>query len=75
MVASGNVQDDGCIIDYFPVEDAEYEQKLIPGAKIERIPSIWGHNVVGDPAAIDFLNSKKGPLQRRALSGGGARFS
>lgn len=43
---------------YFPVEDALYEQKLIPGAKIERIPSIWGHDVVSDPAAIDFLNSK-----------------
>jgi homoserine O-acetyltransferase len=43
---------------YFPAADAEREQKLIPGAELSVIPTVWGHDVYNDPASVEFLNSR-----------------
>jgi len=43
---------------YFPVADSEYEARLIPGAKLVPIPSIWGHGAGAGrgPGDAEFLN-------------------
>lgn len=43
---------------YFPVADAESESRLIPGAKLVPIPSIWGHGAGAGrgPGDADFVN-------------------
>ncbi len=43
---------------YFPVADSESEARLIPGAKLVPIPSIWGHGAGAGrgPGDAEFLN-------------------
>lgn len=43
---------------YFPVADSEHEARLIPGAKVVPIPSIWGHGAGAGrgPGDAEFLN-------------------
>jgi homoserine O-acetyltransferase len=43
---------------YFPAADSESEARLVPGAKVVRIPSIWGHGAGAGrgPGDADFLN-------------------
>jgi len=43
---------------YFPVADSEHEARLIPGAKLVPIPSIWGHGAGAGrgPGDAEFLN-------------------
>jgi homoserine O-acetyltransferase len=43
---------------YFPVVDSENEARIIPGAKVVPIPSIWGHGAGGGrgPGDAEFLN-------------------
>ena len=43
---------------YFPPADAESESRLIPGAKLVVIPSIWGHGAGAGrgPGDADFIN-------------------
>jgi homoserine O-acetyltransferase len=43
---------------YFPVADSEHEARLIPGAKLVPIPSIWGHGAGAGrgPGDTEFLN-------------------
>jgi homoserine O-acetyltransferase/O-succinyltransferase len=43
---------------YFPVGDARYEAKFIPGITLAPIPSLWGHpaGAAPDPADSKFLN-------------------
>jgi homoserine O-acetyltransferase len=47
---------------YFPLEDAQYEAKFIPGAQLLPIPSLWGHpaGAGASPADKQFLNEKIG---------------
>jgi homoserine O-acetyltransferase len=44
---------------YFPLEDARYEAKLIPGVTLLPIPSLWGHpaGAGASPADLQFLNT------------------
>ena len=43
---------------YFPVADSEEEARLIPGARLVPIPSIWGHGAGAGrgPGDAEFLN-------------------
>ncbi|WP_263383912.1 alpha/beta fold hydrolase [Granulicella arctica] len=43
---------------YFPITDATYEAKFIPGVTFMPIPSLWGHpaGAAADPADAKFLN-------------------
>ena len=43
---------------YFPLEDAQYEAKYIPGVQLVPIPSLWGHpaGAGASPADKLFLN-------------------
>jgi homoserine O-acetyltransferase len=43
---------------YFPLTDARYEAKFIPGVSLVPIPSLWGHpaGAAADPADATFLN-------------------
>jgi homoserine O-acetyltransferase len=43
---------------YFPVADSENEARLIPGAEVVVIPSIWGHGAGAGrgPGDAEFLN-------------------
>ncbi len=43
---------------YFPLEDAQYEAKFIPGVQLVPIPSLWGHpaGAGASPADKKFLN-------------------
>jgi len=43
---------------YFPVADSEHEARLIPGARLVPIPSIWGHGAGAGrgPGDAEFLN-------------------
>ncbi|MGI4830041.1 MAG: alpha/beta fold hydrolase [Janthinobacterium lividum] len=43
---------------YFPLEDAQYESKYIPGVQLVPIPSLWGHpaGAGASPADKLFLN-------------------
>jgi len=43
---------------YFPIEDARYEARFIPGVTFTPIPSLWGHTAgaASNPADGRFLN-------------------
>jgi len=43
---------------YFPIGDARYEAKFIPGVSLVPIPSLWGHTAgaASNPADGKFLN-------------------
>jgi homoserine O-acetyltransferase len=43
---------------YFPIGDAHYEAKFIPGVSLVPIPSLWGHTAgrASNPADGKFLN-------------------
>ncbi|WP_428333033.1 alpha/beta fold hydrolase [Novosphingobium sp.] len=43
---------------YFPVEDARYEARLIPGVTFKPIPSLWGHPAGAGATVADdkFIN-------------------
>src|SRR5438034_6010956 len=43
---------------YFPIGDARYEAKFIPGVSLVPIPSLWDHTAGGasNPADGKFLN-------------------
>jgi homoserine O-acetyltransferase len=45
---------------YFPVTDARYEARFIPGVELVPIPSLWGHVAGGgaEPEARRFVNEK-----------------
>ncbi len=45
---------------YFPVDDSAYEARHIPGAKLEPIPSLWGHTAGAGPNAADaeYVNDR-----------------
>ena len=47
---------------YFPLEDAQYEAKFIPGVQLVPIPSLWGHpaGAGASPADKKFLNDAIG---------------
>ena len=43
---------------YFPIEDARYEARLIPGVTFKPIPSLWGHPAGAGATVADdkFIN-------------------
>ncbi|MGY3088148.1 homoserine O-acetyltransferase [Hymenobacter sp. UYAg731] len=47
---------------YFPLTDAHYEAKFIPGVVLKPIPSLWGHTAgaAPNPADAKFLNDNIG---------------
>jgi homoserine O-acetyltransferase/O-succinyltransferase len=52
---------------YFPIGDAEYESRFIPGVSFTPIPSLWGHPAGAgrSPADRTFLNQKIGAFLRQ----------
>lgn len=44
---------------YFPAADSEYESRIVPGAELVSIPSIWGHGAGAGrgPGDAEFLNT------------------
>ena len=51
---------------YFPVGDARYESRFIPGVTLLPIPSLWGHPAGAGASAADkdFLNKNIGAFMR-----------
>ncbi|HSM84810.1 MAG TPA: alpha/beta fold hydrolase [Candidatus Limnocylindrales bacterium] len=47
---------------YFPLTDARYEAKFIPGVTLLPVPSLWGHTAgaASNPADAKFLNENIG---------------